>query len=92
MGAFSRFAIVQPLDVSIDIFFPFFTVEELLHPCRSWKYSIPQTERAIPRAGKGPAVDERIVLDREHFRHPQVVLTVVVPFIFAENLFTTIEA
>ncbi len=28
MGAFGRFAIVQPLDVSIDMCFPFFSVEE----------------------------------------------------------------
>ena len=92
MRAFGRFAIVQPLDVSIDMFFPFFTVKELLHLCRSWKCSIPQTERAIPRACKGPTVDERIALDREHFRPPQVVLTVMVPFIFAENPFTAIKA
>ncbi len=92
MGAFGRFAIVQPLDVSIHMCFPFFSVEELLHPCRSWKCSIPQTERAILRAGKGSAVDERIALDGKHFRPPQVVLTVMVPFIFAENPFTAIEA
>jgi len=92
MGAFGRFAIVQPLDVSIDMCFPFFSVEELLHPCRSWKCSIPQTERAIPRAGKGSAVDKRIALNGKHFRPLQVVLTVMVSFIFAENPFTAIEA
>lgn len=74
------------------MFFLFFTVEELLYPCRSWKCSIPQIERVIPRVGKGPAVDERIILDREYFRRPQVVLIVMVPFIFAENLFTIIKA
>jgi len=52
----------------------------------------PQTERAILRAGKGSAVDERIALDREHFRPPQVILTVMIPFIFAENSFIAIEA
>ncbi len=33
MGAFGRFVIVEPLDVVVDTCFPFFSVEELLHPC-----------------------------------------------------------
>ena len=53
IGAFGRFAIVQSLDVLIDVCFPFLSVEEFLHPCRSWKCSILETERAISRAGKG---------------------------------------
>jgi len=32
MGAFGCFAIVQPLDMSVDMCFPFFSIEELLHP------------------------------------------------------------
>ncbi len=35
MKAFDRFAIVQSLDVSIHMCFSFFSIEKLLHPCRS---------------------------------------------------------
>ena len=61
--AFGRFGAVQPLDVIVDMPSPLFTVKELLHSCESRKRLIPQTERAILRAGKGSAVDEKIALD-----------------------------
>jgi hypothetical protein len=54
MGAFGRFAIVQPLDVSIDMFFPFFTVDELLHPCRSRKCSIPRQKEQYSGQARVP--------------------------------------
>ena len=92
MCAFSRFASVQQFDVSVKMCFPFLSVEKLLHPRRSRKRLIPQAERAIPRAGKGSAVDERIALDGKRFRPPQVVLTVTVPFVFTEDPFTAVEA
>lgn len=63
MWAFGSFATVQPLDVFVDMCFPFFSVEELLHPCGSWKYGIPQTKKAISRAGKGSAIDKWVALD-----------------------------
>ena len=92
MRAFGRFAIFEPLDMAVDMCFPFFSVEELLHSCGGGKPLIPQTERAIPRAGKGSAVDERIALDGKRFRPSQVVLIVTVPVIFAEDPFSAVEA
>ena len=74
------------------MYFPRLSVEELLYPYGSGKRLVTQTETAIPRAGKGSAVDERIALDGKRFRLPQVVLTVTVPFIFAEDLFAVVEA
>ena len=92
MGAFGRFAIVEPLDVVVDTCFPFFSVEELLHPCGGGKRLIPLTERAIPGAGKGSTVDERIALDGKRFRPPQVVRTVTAPLILAEDPLAALEA
>lgn len=92
MGASVRFVIVQLLDMSVNMSFPLLLVEELLHPYGSGKCLIPQTERTIPRAGKGSTIDERIALNGKRFRLPQVVLTVTVPFIFAENPFAAVEA
>jgi hypothetical protein len=68
MWAFGSYATVQPLDVSVDIGFPFFSVEELLQPYESWKCGIPQTEKAISSAGKGSAVDEGVALNGQRFR------------------------
>jgi hypothetical protein len=92
MCAFSRFATVKHLDVSVNMCFPFFSVEELLHPRGSWKSYISQAERAISRAGEGSAIDERIALDGKRFRPPQVDFTVIVLFILAHNPLTAVEA
>jgi hypothetical protein len=70
MCASGRFATVKHLDVSVNMCFPFFSVEELLHSRRSWKCRISQAERAVSRAGEGSAVDERIALDGKRFRAP----------------------
>lgn len=64
----------------------------MLYPCRSGKPLITQTERAIPRIGKGSAVDKWIALNRKRFRLSEVVLIVMVLFIFAEDLFAVVEA
>ena len=72
--------------------FPFLSVKKLLHPRGSWKHRISQAERAIPRAGKGSAVDKRIALDGKCFRPLQVDFTVIVPFILADNPLTAFEA
>jgi len=40
MCAFGRFATVKHLDVSVNMRFPFFSVEELLHSRGSWKCRI----------------------------------------------------
>lgn len=45
----------------------------------------------VSRAGKGSAVDERIALDGNHFRPPQVVLTVMAIFIFSGDPFAADE-
>lgn len=92
MCAFDRFAVVQLLDMSVDMSFSLLSVEELLHPCESRKRLIPQTERAISRAGKDSAVDERIALNGKRFRPPQVILTVMISFIFAKDPFAAGEA
>ena len=92
MWAFESFATAQPLDVSVDVCFPFFSVEEVLHPCRGWKGSIPHAEEALSRAGEGSAVDERIALDGKRFRPPQVHFTVIVPGILAHNPLTAVKA
>ena len=92
MGASVGFVIVQLFDMPVDMTFPLFSVEELLHPCGSGKRVITQTERAIPRAGEGSAVDKRIALDGKRFPLPQVVLAVPLPFVFAEDPFTAVEA
>lgn len=78
--------------MSVDMSFPLLSVEKLLHPCGSGKPLITQTERAIPRTGKGSAVDKWISLNRKRFWLPEVVLTVMVPFIFAEDPFAAVEA
>jgi hypothetical protein len=70
MWAFGSFSTVQPLDVSVDMCFPSFSAEELLHPCGSCKHGIPWTEEAISKAGKGSAVDKRVALDWQRFRPP----------------------
>lgn len=92
MRARGRLTIVESQDVAVDVGFPSFPVEELLHPCGGRKSFIPQTERAIPGAGEGSAVDEGIALDGKRFRPPQVALAVTVPFIFAEDPFAAVEA
>jgi len=92
MGAFGCFAIVQPLNVSVDMCFSFFSIKELLHLCGSWECIIPQTERAILRAGESSAVNKRIALNEKRFRPLQVILTVKVSLILAENSFTAVEA
>ena len=91
MWARGRFTIVEPLNVAVDMVFPSFPVEELLHPGGSRKDFVPQTERAIPRAGKSSAVDEGIALDGKRFRPPQVALVVTIPLIFAKDPFTAVE-
>ena len=48
-------------------------------------------ERATSGAG-GSGVNERIALDGKRFRPSQVHLTVIVPFILADNLHTAVEA
>ena len=83
---------VQILDVVVDISSPSFSVEELIHPCGGGKRRITQTERAIPGAGKGSAVDEGIALNGERFGPPQVVFTVIVPLVPAENPLIAVEA
>ena len=70
MYALGRFATVKHLDVPVNMCFPFFSVEELLHPRKSWKCRTFQAEKAISRAGEGSAVDERIALDGKRFRPP----------------------
>lgn len=92
MWAFSLLASVQQLGVSVKMFLPFFSVEELLHPRGRWKRRISQAERAIPRAGEGSAVDERVALDGECFRLRQVNFAVIVPFVLANNPLTAVEA
>ena len=92
MCASGRFTTVKHLDVSVNMCFPFFSVEKLLHPRGSWKCRISQAERAVSRAGKGSAVDERIALDEKRFRPPQVHLTVIIPGILADNPLTAVKA
>ena len=92
MRARGRFPIVEPLDVAVDMVFPSFPVEELLHPGGGRKGFVPQTQRAIPRAGESSAVGERIALDGKRFRLPQVSLAVTVPSVFAEDPLTAVEA
>ena len=72
--------------------FPSVPVEELLHPGGGRKGFVPQTEGAIPRTGESSAVDEGIALDGKRFWPPQVALAVTVPFVFAEDPFTAVEA
>lgn len=92
MRAFDHFAIIQPLDVFIDMCFSFFSVKKLLHLCWSWKCSISQTKRTILRADKNSAVDKRIALNRKCFWPSQVNLTVIISFILADNSHTAVEA
>ena len=92
MCASGRFTTVKHLDVSVNMCFPFFSVEKLLNPRGSWKCRISQAERAVSRAGKGSTVDERIALDGKRFRPPQVHLTVIIPGILAHNPLTAVKA
>ena len=92
MWAFGGFAAVQLLDVVVDMSSPSFSVDELIHPCGGGKRRITQTERAIPGAGECSAVDEGIALNGKRFRPPQVVFTVIVPLVPAENPLITVEA
>ena len=92
MCIFGRFTTVQQFDVSVKICFPLLSVEDLLYPCGSGKRLVTQTERAIPRAGKGSAVDERIILNGKRFRLPQVAYIVKVLFILTEDPFAAVKA
>ena len=92
MCAFGHFATVKHLDRSVNMCLPFLSVEELLHSCGSWKCRISQAEGVVSRAGEGSAVDERITLDGKRFRPPQVDLTVIVPYIPADNPLTAVDA
>ena len=80
MWAHGRVKPVQPLDMLIDMAFPSFSVNKLVHPCRRWERRISETERAISGAGKVTAVDEKVALDGIGFRPLQMILTVILPF------------
>ena len=77
--------------MSVKMCFPLRSLEELLYPCGSGKRLVTQSERAIPRAGKGSAVDERIILNGKRFRLLQVVHIVKVLFILTEDLFAAVK-
>ncbi len=80
MWAHGRFRPVQPLDMLIDMAFPSFSVNKLVYPCCRWERRISETKGAIPGAGEGTAVDDKVALDGKGFRPLQMILTVILPF------------
>lgn len=58
---------MQPLDMLIDMAFLSFSVNKLVHPCCCWERRIFETKRAVPGAGEGTALDEKVALDDKGF-------------------------
>lgn len=92
MGALDRFRTVQGLNALGQTLHPGASFEELIHSSGGRHVRIAQADGTVPSGSEGPAVDERVTLNRKRFGAVQVVSTVLLPLVLTKDPLVAEEA